>query len=142
MKIVFFNYLLLEYGGGTAEYFIDIAREIKSRHKSSEVIVLTFNETLSKRILSLYSLYFIKNLHDQKIQKESQISIKKRLSGAVYKQADSIAELKKELSAADVIYCKNDLLELLLLNLLTAELKSKKVIIGFHTPSVYENTTS
>ncbi len=142
MKIVFFQYLFLEYGGGTAEYFIDTAREVKNLIPNADVTVVTCNEQLSKRFLSIYSLYFMKNLRKQNLRNIPIKSIHKKLKPASYNPEPSLTQIRQSLSSAQIIYCKNDILELMLLNLLTHNLKSKKVIIGMHTPTVYEKTPS
>lgn len=141
-SIVFFNYLALEYGGGTAKYFIEVSSQLKKRYPQLEISIVTFDKKIIKKILFLYSLYFMKDVKKQFQTPEQKKTILKKLGSVSYYQASSIRDLKQKLHRYDVVYCKNDFLEIAILRFLVGYNHLKKVIIGFHTPVYYEITNT
>lgn len=139
MKIAFFNYLMLEYGGGTAKFFLEISTSLKRRYPSENISVVTFDEKLVKKIIKLYSFYYGRDV-EQEFRKESKSSIEKKLGKVVYKKAESISDLKRILSEQDVVYSKNDILEAAILKFLVGRRHTKHLIFGFHSPVRYERT--
>lgn len=140
-KIAFFNYLPLEYGGGTTKYFIETSIELKKRYPKFDFSIITFNEKISNILLSLYSIYFSRNIRKDFLHKTDKKLINLKTLGIRYIKATGITNLKNILSEQSVVYCKNDILETSILKLLVGYNNLNKVIIGFHTPIKYENTT-
>jgi glycosyltransferase involved in cell wall biosynthesis len=140
MKIAFFTYFPLYYGGGTAHYYIQTAKQLARRYKNLSITIVTFDDSLTKKILSLYTFYF--GTYDNLLFKEDKKKIIKQLSGVTYKQVGSFVELRKILSQQQVIYSKNDFLEGFLFSVILRYKKLPPVIFGFHTPIVYEKYIS
>lgn len=142
MKIAFFTYLMLEFGGGVAKYFIEVTSELKKRYPNLDIAIVTFDESALKKILFLYNLYFFgkqdRNLHN----KEKAKDIKQKLSEVKYYKVDGLRSLKILLQKFDVIYSTNNLLEVLILAFLIRYENLPPVIFGFHIPSYYAITKS
>ncbi len=141
MKIVFFNYLLLEYGGGLAKYFIDTATGIKERYPDLDITILTFDEKMLQKTLFFYNIYFL-GLQDRKIYKEKSGHIKKQLGDVRYVTVSGLKDMQKKLGKFDVIYSSNNLLEVILLKYVIGYKNLPPVIYGLHIPSFYPITKS
>ncbi len=141
MRIAFFNYLPLEHGGGLARFFTDVSLGLTKRFKDVEITIVTFDKGTSEKFLKLYSIYF---LQPQKTTTalSSAGSIKKNLQNISYIQCNGLANLKKTLKEFDLIYSKNDFLEVLLLTVFIGKKALPPVIFGFHTPVHYEKIFS
>lgn len=141
-RILFFSFLPLEYGGGVAKYFIEIAQGLHKRHPSRQIAIVSLDNRLAQRILSIYSLYFF-GKQDKKIgNKETSAGIRKKITGVRYTQVGTIKALEKELRKADVVYVNNNILELFLLDLIIGIRSLPPLIIGFHTPTYYSRSSS
>lgn len=140
MKIAFFNYLALEYGGGTARFFIDVSHGLKKRYPDLDITIISFNENISKKIIHLYSLYFTKTLDDN--LKEDTAIIKNQLGKVNYYKASSLRDISEKLKESDLLYSKNDIFEAFILKYLIGYKKLPKTIFGFHTPVYYPFRTS
>lgn len=127
MKIALFNYLPLEYGGGLARFYTTIARSLDQKHKNLRIDVVTLNVRSARFFQLLYSLYFFRN---------EKVATKNRSVGNLV----SLYDLRRTLSSYDIVYTKNDLLELCILWVFVGFRAIKRLIIGFHTPIVYEMT--
>ncbi|OGK17161.1 hypothetical protein A2774_02055 [Candidatus Roizmanbacteria bacterium RIFCSPHIGHO2_01_FULL_39_12c] len=138
MKIAFFNYLMLEYGGGTGRFFIDAAIGLKQRYPNLKLSIFSLNKKLVKKIQSLYSFYFRRNIGEEQRLSNNNIKQYLRKSDINYETVHSGKELREKLQEADVVYSKNDLLELLILRHFVGRQFIHKLIIGFHTPVFYE----
>lgn len=138
MKIVFFNYLPLEYGGGLARAYIDTAVGLLKRNKNLEISIVTLNTQLAAHIGRIYSLYFGANPLSKKIKQSDSAVLKKTLGNVTYHQAGSLKELRLVFRQHDVIYSKNDIMEAFLLKFFVGYFHLPPVIIGFHTPVYYE----
>ncbi len=140
MKLVFFTYSTLEYGGGVARYFIDIASQLKKQHRSLDITIVTFHESLLKKILFVYSIYFTKKI-DTVLFKERE-EFDEKLNNIHYIKVKKLSELHKYLQQANRIYTTNNLLELLILNTLSYKYLLPQFIIGFHIPMYYPISSS
>lgn len=138
-KITFFNYLPLEYGGGTARYFRNTAIFLKQHYPELHVDIVTFDEAMARRIMRLYAAYFMTGTPNKT---ETRRSILNELGSVRYRQAASFGELSKLLRTASVIYSKNDLLEAFFLKYMLRYSQLPPVVFGFHTPVLYDNTPS
>ena len=141
MKIAFFNYLPLEYGGGTSKYFIDTACELLDRNPGMEISIVTFNESVAKKVLFLYSIYYGGKQDTRLDNKEKSQEIQQSLKNVEYKKAKSLADLRKILGQFDLVYSKNDIFEACLLKLIGVH-RLVPIIFGFHTPISYPSTLS
>jgi len=139
MKVAFFTYYPLEYGGGVAKYFVEVTTGLKKRYKELDIEIITFNENTFNKILFIYSLYFLGK--QDKAKKEKNKRIKGKLFGIKYNRV-GIFQLIKRLQQNDLIYTSNNLLEVLLLKFLIGYRKLPPVIYGFHIPSHYAQTGS
>ena len=139
MRIAFFNYLMLEYGGGLAMYFEEVSCGLKKRYPDLEISIVTFNDEVSKKIARLYSIYFFRGTSKKLNSKRKPEALKKKLGTVTYYKARSVSDLRKILSGFDVIYSKNDFLEAVILKVLVGYSHLKTVVFGFHTPVKYDN---
>lgn len=142
MKIAFYNYLPLEYGGGTANFFIEISTGLKKKYPDLDIAIVTFDKFLSQKILKLYSIYFNVKFTDNDLDRESTNNILTKLGDVRYIQADNLVDLTKKLQTFDVIYSKNDFVEAFILKFLIRYSKLPPIIYGFHTPVKYTITKS
>jgi glycosyltransferase involved in cell wall biosynthesis len=140
MKIVFFNFMPLEQGGGLAKYYTEISKNLSGLYPDLEITLASLSDKLAKRFQTLYSAYFLSK--GVVTQTQSYPSFVKGISPVRYKRAQSFRELRHIFASQDVIYCKNDVLELTLLRLFTNFQSQSGVVIGFHTPIYYEKTFS
>jgi len=141
MKIAFFTYTRLEYGGGVAKYYIETASGLAKRYKNLKIDIISFEKKTLRKFLLLYFLYFFgKQDMDQK-DKENIISIKKKLGFAGYYQYNFKSLLKK-LKGYDLIYTTNNLLEVMLFKYLIGYRHIPPIVYGFHIPMYYEFTSS
>lgn len=141
MKVAFFNYLPLEYGGGLARYYLNTASELHRRYPKLDITLITLDRHFADKISRLYSWYFQTKRHGMRYH-ESTSELKQSLSGITYTKVSSFQELRAVLSQQQSIYTKNDLLELVLLRFLIGYSHLPPVIIGYHTPLVYDRTPS
>lgn len=137
MKIAFFNYVPLEYGGGLAKYYLEISTGLKKRYPKLEISIVTFDEKYSKNISKIYSLYFLTKRYSKKIS--SSDNFKSKISKIPYLKAKDLSDLKQILSSFDVIYSKNDFVEATILRVIKLNINSR-IIFGFHTPVSYDRT--
>jgi glycosyltransferase involved in cell wall biosynthesis len=140
MKIAYFTYTTLEFGGGVANYFTDTTVNLKHKYKDLDIDIVTFNERSLKVILDFYNIYFL-GLQDKNIHKENLSNIKRKLKNVGYFK-ESIFTIKKRLLDYDFIYSSNNLLEVLLLAIFTWDKNFPDIIIGFHIPTVFPDTPS
>lgn len=142
MKVTFFNYLPLEYGGGTGKYFLEISSGLTKRYKDLDVSIITFDKELAEKIIFLYSLYYGYKNKNENREREEMSSLVKKLARVSYHQAKDLSSLKKMFKKIDTIYCKNDLFELLILKYGIGYKNLPPVIIGCHTTLLYPYITS
>ena len=140
MSIAFFNYLMLEYGGGFAGYLQDIARGLRDRHPDLSVTLVTFDEAVVARIQRVYSWYFGADVRTPPVIAAADLA--KRLGPVAYVKARSVADLGRILRSHDLVYSKNDIVEASILRYLVGPCNLPPVVFGFHTPVRYEITAT
>lgn len=133
MKIAFFTNTILEHGGGLEKYFIDVSSELAKRYPDDEISVITFNERRTEALQRVLSLYYAKEMPISNIYREKTEDILRKLGRARYIKCASFRELKKELSRHDVVYSKNEIIDLSILKWFGYG-SLPPVIVGAHTP--------
>ena len=139
-KIALFMLPLLTQGGGAEKYFIELARNLRER--GIEADILTMDENFFRKFARFLHIFargnFFGKINVRGREKEEEIL--ERL-GTVRWIKTSYKNLNKELQKYDIIYAKNELVDLLLL-----KGKSYKslppIIVGVHTPIFYPQANS
>lgn len=142
MKIAFFNYLMLEYGGGTARFFIDASLGLKARYPNLDISIITLDKSLTETINRLYSFYFQRNVNEELRVTDDNLRSRLKKGGVSYVTAKSFAELRQTLHGFDWVYSKNDILEAFILKFFVGYKNLNQVVFGFHTPTFYERVSS
>ena len=141
MKIAFFTYTRLEFGGGVAKYMTEVSAGLMKRFEDLDIDIVTFDERSLKFLLFFYFVYFGgKQDMDQK-DKEKSVEIKKKLGSVGYIKV-SLFNLKKILSEYDLIYTTNNLLEVMLFKFVIGYKHLPPIIYGVHIPVRYKITGS
>lgn len=138
MNIAFFNYLMLEYGGGTARFFEEVSVGLKKRYPNLNITIITCDESIVKVINNLYSFYFNKKVEDSLIMLGEDIGKRLKKQGVAYINITSFAQLRDVILKFDRVYSKNDFLEASILKFFAGLRGSSKLIFGIHTPIHYE----
>lgn len=140
-KLVFFSFGILEQGGGFEYYLMSTTSDLRKRYKDLDISIVTMTPDIVEKLQHILTMYFMRKQDPKAIYRESTENVTKMLDGVPYKQAHSLKELAALLREADVIYSKNEILELSVLNKIG--LKSlPPVVLGVHTPIYYPNTPS
>lgn len=132
---------VLEHAGGFENSFMDIAKEM-SKDERFDVTFVTMDESFTKKLGYLLSVYFRENLNQNPVHRETSESILKRLDGVPYKKCHSLKELKKTLSKADIIYAKNEIIEAAILKYFVGYKNINKVALLCGTTLFYPNAKS
>lgn len=135
MKIAFFSVFPLECGWGLEKYFIEISNNLRSRfwNEIKKISIINLDNHFYEktcRVISLSQFYKIYPTY-----REKSHEIQKKLSGVSW-QKTTLWELGKLLNSFDVIYTKNEILELILLKKIDLS-DNVKVIAGVHTAPYY-----
>lgn len=128
MRIAFFNYLPLSFGGGLARAYHELAYGLHKKYPSIKPQIVSLDESSARLIQDIYSAFYVRDERIKPGKKSNDL------------MAHTIPELGRMLSRFDLIYSKNDILELTLLMLARFGAKLPPVIIGFHTPVHYAKT--
>jgi len=131
---------LLTQGGGAEKYFTNLARNLSNKGYKTDVI--TMNESFFKIFARLLHIFTHGNFF-RKIDisgRETEIVVKNRLGNSNWIKS-SFINLRKVLGQYDIIYSKNEIVDLLLLKLIGYR-KLPPIIIGVHTSIFYPNTKS
>jgi glycosyltransferase involved in cell wall biosynthesis len=139
MKAVFFGFGMLELGGGFENFLIDTTTDLKELHPASEFSIITSSPRLTEKYYKIITHIALRPESSKTLYRETSSSIRKRLGKVTYTTFDSIAELKDIISKADVVYTKNELIELGLLKFIRAS-KFTPIMIGISTPIQYPIT--
>lgn len=118
----------MHFGGGLARFYEDVTEGLKKRYRDVQPTIVSFDEVTAQRIQGLYSAYFLRN---------------ERMTGRVrarHPTARTLPGLARILSTSDIIYAKDDILDLTLLILAGLFKKLPPIVIGFHTPIHYAKT--
>jgi glycosyltransferase involved in cell wall biosynthesis len=141
LRVVFFSFGILEQGGGFEMYLISTARGLADRYKDLHISIVTMSPEIVEKLQYFLSIYFLKKQDPKSIYREPTASLKNKLESVAYKQAKSFRELAKTLNECDVIYSKNELLELSVLKYLRHSVKTP-TIVGVHTSVYYSFASS
>jgi glycosyltransferase involved in cell wall biosynthesis len=141
MHVVFFSFGILEQGGGFENYLLTTTRGLADYYDDLEISIVTMGPEIVEKLQHLLSIYFMRVQKPKAIYRETYESIQKKLGDVTYTRAGSLRELKALLQRADVIYAKNEVLELVVLNRIGMR-KLPPVILGVHTPIYYPHTPS
>lgn len=139
-KVALFMLPLLTDGAGAEKYFIDTARNFSQ--KGIKVDIITMDENFFRRFAKLlYFFVYHKWYSNIDISgRESQQSIEEKLGGASWIKA-SWKDLGNILKQYDIIYSKNELVDLMILKIKNYK-KLPPIIVGVHTPLYYPVTKS
>lgn len=122
----------LSIGGGAEKYYIEMAKLI-SKNENMSVDIVTLNSDsigILNRLVQLYYLSF-KKIKPHKREAEREIKI--TLGDTKWIQS-SLMNLNKTLERYDIVYSRNELIDLFVLLFAPSV---KKLIIGFHTAVYY-----
>ena len=131
-KIALFMLPLLTQGGGAEKYFIDLARNFREREIEADVV--TMDEKFFARFAKLLYLFAYRRWfrHIDISGRESEEAVKQQLGKARWVKI-SFKNLRKILGEYDIVYAKNELVDLALLKFIGYK-KLPPVIVGVHTP--------
>jgi glycosyltransferase involved in cell wall biosynthesis len=135
-SVCLFMVPLLNHGGGAEKYFVNLAHNLSLEGKRIDVI--TLDKSFARFLTVFVSIYYRKNLFEviTNGNRERTENILNTLKPSKWR-AVSLLDLKKTLNGYDIVYTRNELLDLLILKIVGFK---KNVIIGFHTPSIYPYT--
>jgi len=139
-KIALFMLPLLTQGAGAEKYFINLAKNLSDM--GNEVVVITMDEKFFKKFARLLHIFTHGNFF-KKIDvsgREKEADIKNQLGGARWIKS-SWGNLKEALNGYDIIYSKNELVDLFILKTIDYK-KIPPVVVGVHTPIIYPSTGS
>ncbi|HEY6736839.1 MAG TPA: glycosyltransferase family 4 protein, partial [Candidatus Saccharimonadia bacterium] len=137
VKLCFFSFGIMEQGGGFENYVIETAVGLKQYYPATDITILTASPRLTERLQSLLTLYHWRKHDVASIYRESRQAVESKLGGRVqYRHFDRITDLRRMLQDYDVIYTKNEILELGLIKRI-GYAKLPPVIIGVHTSIYY-----
>ncbi len=140
MKIAFFCAPTLQNSAGAEMYMINVAKLLKKNNPNNEIEIVTLSShttALLSRLINIYhNLNFFKDIKFTHTRQQ----VNSLIHPISWKEL-SLGELRT-LNNYDIIYTKNEILDLLFLNFAKIT-KKTKVIVGVHTPIYYpypENT--
>lgn len=136
MRIAFFTNTILEHGGGLEKYFIETAVALTERYPELEVTIVTFDEKRTEMLQHLLSVYYMKKMPVQNIYREKTEDIMGKIGRVRYIKCHSFAQVKSELKKANVIYSKNEIIDLSILKYFGHD-ELPPIIAGVHTPIFY-----
>jgi glycosyltransferase involved in cell wall biosynthesis len=139
-KIALFMLPLLTQGGGAEKYFIELAQNLKERGIEADII--TMDEKFFRKFARLLHIFSRGNFLGKVniTGREDEISIAHQLGKARWIKTNFI-NLGKHLRSYDVIYSKNEIVDLFLLKMKGYK-KLPPIIVGVHTPIYYPETKS
>lgn len=137
-KIIFFSAFPLEFWGGYENYVVEITGFLIKKMENVNLVIVNLDkasyEVLCK-ILNL-SIFYAQSPTCRYSEEHILKKIEKDVSWLKVKFSD----LSNHLMSADIIYTKNEILELSIIRLIG--IKTNKLIAGVHTPPSYLNTKS
>jgi glycosyltransferase involved in cell wall biosynthesis len=134
-KIGFFAFGILEQAGGLEKYYIDMAEHLAKT--GNDVHIYTLDDRHTKSLLFLLSIFYMRRFDPKIAYRDSSKNIKKQIIHSQYSKISSFAGLRSVLSKMDVIYVKNEIIELAVLRVLVGYKNLPRTIIGCHTPLHY-----
>jgi glycosyltransferase involved in cell wall biosynthesis len=143
MRIAFFRATVLEHGCGLERYFMEAAAGLQARCHDIDAAVVTLDERWYRRFVWLVSVYYLGLQRGRKREPAYRVTsatVRRRLGAVPYVQCRSLAALRRELRAYDLIYTSNEVLDLVALRLLGG--KMPPTVAGVHTPPHYQYAPS
>jgi hypothetical protein len=140
-SIVFFDFSTLNYAGGCELNFMNLGKWLSKKGYKTEFV------TGSKELNTLYCTIARQGDHTQNI---SDSDLTTRFNVHHYNRFNLIdlllptknkQNIMSILRNVDIIYSKNEILEILVLRLFL-RIDFKKVVFGFHTPLLYPTATN
>jgi glycosyltransferase involved in cell wall biosynthesis len=141
MKVTFFSAPVLEHGGGAEQYLIHAASWLAKHNNDMDIQVVTLSDRLFHRLTRMLSFYYFRNLNSDKQYREKSDDVIRRMRPAKYIKCDSIQQLKQLLHGADVIYARNELIDLFFIKLIGYK-NLPPVVVAIHTPIHYPHVTT
>lgn len=141
MRIAFFSFLNLAYGGGFERYILWLAKELANG--GNDISIVTADRKLHSRVVFVLSLFYLTpRLYFQDMFNLSENEIRENLRGVSLYEASSLKMMRRCLKNAEVIYSKNEFLDLSILKLLSYGGDLSPIVCGVHTPIYYPVTKS
>lgn len=138
MRVAFYSAQVLENWGGLEKYFVETSTELSSRYPNVSADIVTNGNKFSRKLDTLFKYYY-GGTENSESRRELHENIVGRLTGDVqYFKAESLKELREILLRYDVIYTKNEILELVVLTFLGIK-KLRPIVVGCHTALQYPN---
>lgn len=128
----------LTEGGGAEKYFINLAVNINKRFEKVDIV--TINEIDFKKLARIFYLSHLDFSPIIITGREKENYIKNRLGQSKWIKS-SFKDLKQILNQYDIIYVKNEIIELMTFKWITFK-QLPPVIIGVHTPIHYPTSIS
>ncbi len=142
LRLTFFSFGILEQGGGFENYLLSTARGLAERYRDVAVSVNTMDPATVEKLQRLLSIYFMRRQDPRGIYRETYESVCARLGPELsYLRSTTLRELTARLKDSDVIYAKNEVLELAVLQHIGIK-QLPPVIVGVHTPIYYPHASS
>lgn len=140
--LIIYGFGILEQGGGFENYIVDAAHELSIRYPQQlKITIVTMTPDVTEKLQHLYSFYYFNRQDPKAIYRENHEDLLKKIGNASYLRVGSLAELKKVFATADIIYAKNEVLELGIISALRIK-KRIPVVIGVHTALKYPSAVS
>ncbi|RJR24520.1 glycosyltransferase family 1 protein [Candidatus Microgenomates bacterium] len=136
MKIAFFTAPLLNHGGGVEKHFMTMANEMAKR--GHQVSILNLSGGFYKKLSIFLTLYYHSNQVNDLRLKDSEV--KEGLKNIRWIVGD-LKKIQKNLKEFDVVYSKNEIIDLLPLKLMRKKYLPP-VLVGIHTPIYYPVSNS
>jgi len=139
-KIALFMVPPLNHGGGAEKYFIDLAKNLSSNNLVINVV--TMDDNFIRVFSRFIQIYYYQNFFRKIIgnRREREETVIRNLGNSKWIKS-SWKNLRKVLNDYDIIYTKNELVDLFLLKCLNFN-KLPPIIVGVHTPIFYPVTKS
>lgn len=141
MKVTFFEFSILEISGGTERYYIDTVKELHELYPDLDVNIVTLDDKFLIKLRRMLKFYYLRPLPVQELYNYPTEAVHKELGDIDYIKAISLSDLKRLLNEADVIYSKNEIVELFVLSRIGFK-RIPPVVFGAHTPIHYGYTTT
>jgi glycosyltransferase involved in cell wall biosynthesis len=137
MKIALFMLPPLTQGGGAEKYFIELAKNLRKNRIEADII--TMDSKFFFRFAKLLYLFAYRKWfrHIDISGRETEENIKANLGKANWLRAD-FRNLAKILGNYDLVYSKNEIVDLILLKLNFYK-NLPPVVVGVHTPLFFPN---
>lgn len=141
-KIAFFTLQPLELGGGLENFFLQTAKSINTRCNHLHIDIVSMSQTWYQQIYPFIYLYhkgkrLSKDFDFLSLYKISANSIKNRIDKGNYIQCQTTQELSGVLSQYNLIYSKNEIIEVCALRFGLRLQNLPPIVYGVHTPHYY-----